>query len=240
VILDGSELPAGGFNHFTAGTHVPLRMLAEEMIRISDNSATDILIHTLGREQIETMEAHVGIRDPAANQPFLSTMEAFKLKGVGGGELGRRYLSLNETRRRNYLAGEVAKSPGSAIGALFAGGKPVMIDHIEWFASPADLVRVMTWLSKQRETRGGSEALRILAINPGPATAWVKQFAYVGYKGGSEPGVLSMTLLLRDIGGRETVISTSWNNDKSAVDELKFSGLVTRAIELLSTSSMPK
>lgn len=233
IVLDGTELPAGGFNKLPAGTKVPLRKLAEEMIRISDNSATDVMIRVLGREKIEAMQAKVGIKAPAANVPFLNTMELFKLKGVGQGALGRRYLALDTKGKRKLLAGEVAATPGSAIGALFADGKPVLIDRLEWFASPTDLARTMAWFDAHGTTKGGKEALRILAINPGVAPAVAKTFAYVGYKGGSEPGVMSMTVLVRDKSGKARVVSASSNNPAAAVDELAFAALVTRAVELL-------
>ena len=234
IILDGTELPAGGFNQMPKGSTVPLRALAEAMIKVSDNSATDVLIRTLGREKIEAMQAKVGIKAPAANVPFLTTMELFKLKGVGQGALGRRYLALDLKAKRKLLAGEVAKTPGSAIGALFADGKPVLIDRLEWFASPTDLARTMQWLDAHRTTVGGKEAMRILAINPGVAPGLAKKFAYVGYKGGSEPGVMSMTVLVRDKSDKARVVSASWNNPAAAVDELNFAALITRAVELLS------
>ena len=199
------------------------------------------MIRVLGREKIEAMQAKVGIRAPAANVPFLTTMELFKLKGVaqGAGQdaLGRRYLALDTKARRKLLAGEVATTPGSAVGALFADGKPVLIDKLEWFASPADLARTMGWLDAHRATVGGKEAMRILAINPGIAPTLAKQFAYVGYKGGSEPGVISMTVLVRDkadVGqDKARVVSASWNNPAAPVDELSFVALVSRAVELL-------
>ena len=231
--LDGAELPAGGFNQLPKGTTVPLRALAEAMIKVSDNSATDVLIRTLGREKIEAMQARVGIKAPAANVPLLTTMELFKLKGVGQAALGRRYLALDLKAKRKLLAGEVATTPGSAVGALFADGKPVLIDRLEWFASPADLARTMAWLDAHRTTAGGKEALRILAINLGPAAALAKRFAYVGYKGGSEPGVVSMTVLVRDKQDRARVVSASWNNPAAAVDEMTLAALVSRAVELL-------
>ena len=233
IPLDGTELPAGGFNQLPKGTTVPLRALAEAMIKVSDNSATDVLIRTLGRQKVEAMQAQVGIKAPAANLPFLTTMELFKLKGVAQGALGRRYLALEVEGKRKLLAGEVATTPGSAIGALFADGKPVLTDQLEWFASPADLARVMAWLDAHRTTAGGKEALRILAINPGPAAALAKRFAYVGYKGGSEPGVVSMTVLVRDKQDRARVVSASWNNPAAGVDEMTLAALVSRAVELL-------
>lgn len=232
VRLDGAELPAGIFAPLPVGAQIPLRGLAEAMIRTSDNSATDLLIHHLGRGRIEAMQARIGLRDGAANTPFLTVMEAFKLKGAQGGALGRRYLSLDQAGRRNMLAAEVAAVPGRAIGGLFADGQPVMIDTLEWFASPADLVRVMGWFRDRRNSPAGAEALRILALNPGPVSALADRFAYAGYKGGSEPGVLNMTLLLRDRQERWVALAASWNNPAAPVDEFLFADLVRRAAEL--------
>lgn len=234
VTLDETELPAGGFNHLPAGTTVPLRGLAEAMIRVSDNSAADLLIHALGRERIEAIQAQVGLHDGAANMPFLTTMEMFKLKGIDHGALGQRYLALDSAGRRALLAGAVASAKGSEIGALYADGQPMMIDRIEWFASPADLVRVMIWFDAHRQTVGGAEALRILALNPGIAMPLAERFTYVGYKGGSEPGVISMTLLLRAKDGGVKAISTSWNKEQAAVDESEFVSLINRAADLLA------
>ena len=234
ITLDGSELPAGGFNQLPAGAKIPLRKLAEEMIRISDNSATDILIRTLGRQNIEAMQDQLGWRHAAANRPFLTTLEAFKLKGVGAGALGQRYLAQDEAGRRAMLDGEVARTPASAIGGNLAGEGPKMIGALEWFASPADLVRVMGWLNAQQATHGGKEALRIMALNPGPGSAVTSQFAYVGYKGGSEPGVVSLTLLLRAKDGGAKVVSASWNNIQAPVNELTLVSLVSRAAEILA------
>lgn len=232
IPIDGSELPSGVFRDLPKGSRIPLRGLAERMIEASDNSATDILIRVLGRERIEAMQARLGVRARAFNEPFLTTLEAFKLKGVGDGVLGRRYLGLDAAGRRALLAGDVAKAPASAVGALFADGRPVMVDRIEWFASPADMARIMGWLKDQQGTPAGAEALRIMALNPGPASDLSDRLAYVGYKGGSEPGLLSMTLLLRDRRDRWRVISASWTNPNAPVDELRFSSLIRRAAEL--------
>ena len=232
VTLDGHELPGGGYTQKPAGTRVPLRELAEAMIKVSDNSATDLLLFTLGRERVEAMAAQLGWRSPL-DRPFLGTMEAFKLKGVGGGALGTRYLAANLAGKRRLLAGDVAAAPGSAIGSLFADGKPVRIDTLEWFASPRELVGTMRWF-KEHATPAGVEARRILAINAGPLAGMADTFSYIGYKGGSEPGVISMTLLLHDKAGHWTALSAGWNNPAAAVDELIFTALVRRAAQLVA------
>ena len=230
--LDGTERPAGGYNQKPAGTKVTIRELARQMISISDNSATDILLDLVGRGKVEAMQATVGFAEPARNRPFLSTMEAFKLKGVGGGALGTRYLAATVAGRRALLAGEVARTPGSAVGALFADGKPVRIDELEWFASPADLARVLDWIRRHTETGPAAEARAILAVNPGIGRDLAAKYQYVGFKGGSEPGVLNLTLLLRTRAGQWRVLTVGWNNPAAAVDQNRLLSLVNRAVEL--------
>src|SRR3546814_18399520 len=91
----------------------------------------------------------------------------FKLKGVDGGALGDQWLALDEKGRRKLLAAKVVPAPIVAIPAgLFQDNKPNRIG-IEWYASPADLARVMDWLRRHTETGPAAEARRILGLNPG-------------------------------------------------------------------------
>lgn len=231
ITLDGRELPAGGFNQLPKGTAVPIRGLTEKMISVSDNSATDLMLFALGRENVEAMQRTLGIADPARNRPFLSTMEAFKLKGAA--RFRDRWLAGDEKTRRAMLA-EVDAAPGSEVGALFADGKPVSPDRIEWFLSSLDLARTMDWLRRHSESGPGAEARRILSINPGLGAA-AKSYAYAGYKGGSEPGVINMTLLLQRKDSGWQVLTGSWENPAAAIDEGRFIGLIGRAAELAAT-----
>jgi hypothetical protein len=237
VTIGSVELPAGGFHQLAPGTKVTLKRLAEEMISVSDNSATDLLLHELGRRRVEGMLDPIGFSYADANMPFLSTLELFKLKGIDGGALGRRYLAASPIERRRMLDGEVARAPGSSIQRVYAAGRPVMIDSLEWFASPSDLTRAMSWFARHADTPAGAEALRILSINPGPAKAVRASFAYVGYKGGSEPGVISETVLLRDKVARWKVVSATWNDPAAPVDEFRFDALVARALAILATGA---
>lgn len=233
VTLDGVPLPGGGYTSKPAGTKVSLRELATQMISISDNSATDILLRTLGREKVEAMMPVLGIADPARNRPFLGTLELFKLKGVGQGALARRYLALDEAGRRALLAGEIAATPIGAIDqALFKDGKPVLIEQLEWFETPNDLVRVMDWLLRNTEGPKGADARAILSKNPGISPAAAGKWRYVGYKGGSEPGVMAMTLLLQAKNGDWYALSGSWNDPAQEVEQGRFAGLIGRAAEL--------
>lgn len=233
VTLDGQQLPGGIYAVQPKGTQVTLRELAEKMISVSDNSATDILLRTLGREKVEAMLPVVGVRDAAANRPFLSTLEAFKLKYLDGGSYGRRYAALDEAERRALLAGDLARIPLVAIPPEPEGGrKPAMIDDVEWFLTPSDLVRTMDWLRRNTEGPAGGEARAILSHNPGIGPDSAARWRWVGYKGGSEPGVMNMTLLLQAKDGAWYALTGSWNDTDRAVNEGRFAALMGRAAEL--------
>ena len=231
VTLDGGMLPGGGYTMKPKGTQVTLRELATQMISISDNSATDILLQHLGRAKVEAMMPVLGIADPARNRPFLGTLDVFRLKGVAG--LGDRYLALDEAGRRKLLEGEVAGIPPILIDATsFTRKIPNRIDTLEWFETPNDLVRVMDWLRRNTEGMAGTDARRILSTNPGVSPDVRGKWQWIGYKGGSEPGVMNMTLLLQARNGDWYVVTGSWNDMPKAVDESRFASLIGKAAEL--------
>jgi hypothetical protein len=233
VTLDGSQLPGGGYFMKPKGTQVSLRELATQMISISDNSATDVLLHALGREKVEAMLPVVGASDPARNRPFLGALELFKLKGIEYNNLGTRYLAENEAGRRRMLDGEVAGLPMLLIKpTLFKDGKPVLIEQLEWFLSPSDLVRVMDWLRRNTEGPKGADARAALSKNPGIMPMSASKWQWVGYKGGSEPGVMNMTLLLQAKNGDWYALTGSWNDPAQAVSEGRFAALIGRAADL--------
>jgi beta-lactamase class A len=234
VTLDSSPLPGGRYTANPAGTRISLRELATQMISVSDNSATDILLRHLGREKVEAMLPVVGIRDAAGrNTPFLGTLEAFKLKGVEGRALGTRWEAADIAGRRSLLAGPVAQAPISAIApTLFQDRKPIRIGTIEWFASADDLLRVLDWLRRNTEGPAGTDARAILSKNPGIGAANAGRWAWVGYKGGSEPGVVNMTLLMRAKSGGWLGLTAGWNNPKAAIDEARFIALIDKAAGL--------
>lgn len=231
VTLDGGMLPGGGYTQKPKGTQVSLRELATQMISISDNSATDILLHTLGREKVEAMMPVLGIADPARNRPFMGTLDVFRLKGVAG--LADRYLALDEAGRRKLLDGEVAGIPPILIDATsFTKKIPNRIDTLEWFESPNDLVRVMDWLRRNTEGPAGADARAVLSKNPGLAPDARGKWQWVGYKGGSEPGVMNMTYLLQAKNGDWYAITGSWNDLRKEVDQGRFAALMGKATEL--------
>jgi len=159
----------------------------------------------------------------------MTTRDMFLIKFSGDGSRARRYASLDAKQRADMLGKEVARSPLSDVD--FAD-KVVMPDKIEWFATTPDLTKAMNWLRLQADKPKLSPLLGVLGINKG-VTIDEGRWSYAGYKGGSEPGVINMTYLLRATDGDWYSISCSWMNTKESVDEARFAGIVQKALELM-------
>lgn len=103
-----------------------------------------------------------------------------------------------------------------------AGPDPKAVD-VEWFFTAYELCALMSRV----------QDLPLMAINPGVASP--AQWARVAYKGGSEPGVLSLVSGLTGHDGKEYCVVAIWNNDTS-LDETEFFGLYAALIEQLATA----
>ena len=181
------SLPSGEIQHWPAGSPVTVHTLALKMISISDNTATDHLLAMIGREEVEQRFAKFGMQDPAADMPLLRTREWFRLKS-NSAACARNFSPPTTAGRRN-VTDSMADMPDMRDEDEDWNG-PLAIDTIEWFASAADLCRVLEWLDKH----GGQMAQDIMAVNPSTAIP-ADKFPYEGYKSGSESGVLSMNWL---------------------------------------------
>ncbi len=231
VTLDGRVLPAGGYTMKPKGTKVTVRELATQMISISDNSATDILLFALGREKVEAMLPVVGVTPDPRNIPYLSTLEAFKLKWLDNGTLGDRYHALDDAGQRRMLAGEVLTADIAPLISMGPAPRlPSQIDRIEWFFTPADGVRLMDWLRRNTEDANGADARALLSKNPGIPIDKA-QYAWTGFKGGSEPGVINLTLLLQGIDGQWYAVAASWNDITQPLAEMRFVELMTALVK---------
>ncbi len=223
------SLPSGILQKWPVGSPLTLHTLAALMISQSDNTAADGMIRLLGRKNIENILPVTGHSNPGLDIPFPSTSELFKLKGERGMRHLHKYLSLNTEGRRELLNDAVSRID---LDSLTIPSEPAYIDSVEWFASAADLCRDMNWIRLNSKNEPGAEARKILSINPG-LTLSKNRWKYIGYKGGSEPGVMNMTYLLQSVKGDWYLMSAGWNNSKAPLDENKFIGLVGGAIKLI-------
>lgn len=206
-------------------TPVTLQTLATWMISVSDNAATDALMGVLGREAIEKKLAMIGHSDPDKALPMLTTVEAFALKTNPA--LRKAFQTGTEAGQRALLTQKSADLAYERINLVALGSGPVAIDSIEWFASPRDTATLLMNLRNM-----DNQTVRdILSVNKGVAPAAAAKWQYLGYKGGSEPGVISMSFLAQTKSGDYYAITGSWNNTAIAVDNTAFAALMTRLVD---------
>jgi len=215
------SLPSGMLQDQPAGTMLSVQEVAADMISISDNTAADHLLRLVGRERVESYQTTMGHSMPALNIPFPTTRELFILKIGATADERAAYIAAGAGDRRNLLDNIYDSRPlpdlATAIG--FSNGPPLDIEQIEWFATPADICRAFAALQVASEKPSGGPIATILSMNPGlaidPAT-----FSYIGFKGGSEPGVLAAGWLLRRASdGLWTVVALGFADTTKPIDQ---------------------
>jgi beta-lactamase class A len=229
---DWKSLPSGTTQNELPGTRHSLQVFAERMISISDNTAADHLLYTVGRKEVEAAVRATRHARPALDTPFLSTRELFVFKlGTPPEELDR-YLKLPEARRRDYLDRTLApKVPRIDLAAEWKTAR--RIDKLEWFASAEDLCRAMGTLWTRGQSPKAAPLFDVLAKNPGlPIDP--KIWPYIGFKGGSEPGVVNMTYLLRRDDNKWFVVVLGFNaSEGGTLDDTRIFNVAAGVIDLV-------
>jgi beta-lactamase class A len=197
------------------GTRLTVEQAAIKMISISDNTAADVLINLIGRDAVER-QVRAWTADPSLDTPFLTVRELFALKYYDYPSFADRYLRLAVNRRAAYLASKVDPLPPSAERPT---GAPRAIDSIEWFASAEDLCRAFSGLATLAAEPGLSPLGTVLSTNTGGLALSRTQWPRLWFKGGSEPGVLTLGYLARDARGQSFVVIALTEDPSRPVQE---------------------
>lgn len=235
VVPLGPDVQGSATNGWPDGLPMTLHSLATLMIDRSDNRTTDTLLHLLGRERVERFARARDALGGRYAYPLLSTIEVTALKAPAQADLRARWEAGDEGQRRRLLRDHADRLTGSGTDYGALGDGPQSIETVEWFASPRQMAGLLGWFAN----RASPTARAILSINPGISPATASRFAEVGYKGGSEPGVIAMNLMLRDNAGNWSIVTGSWNNPAAPVDERRFVELIDRAAALSASAPRP-
>ena len=234
-----SSIKVGGsgvLQNDPVGTTLTVEQAAIKMISVSDNTAADMLLALVGRSSVEAQvrnwSAHASL-----DQPFLSVAEFFVLKWHDFPTLANQYLSLSPAKRLSYLTSTVDKIPDSSITSTSV---PHDIDSIEWFAAPDDICHAFAGLTSLAREPGLSQVNTILSTNNGGIELKPATWPRIWFKGGSEPGVLTLSYLARDSSGKTYVVVMMLANPKTSIassSTLLGLGVVTGALNLLRAST---
>jgi beta-lactamase class A len=206
------SLPSGVLQTKPAGTTLTLAQYADYMISISDNTAADHLIHRLGRRAVEKELSLLGNRHQRGDRPFLTTRQLFVLKGADYPKRANDYLALPRPARAKALP----TLDAVPLSRFTMWRQPRDIDTIEWFAAPTDMCAAMSGLAARAARPGQSAVNTALTINDGGIGLDPTAYPTVWFKGGSEPGVLTLNYLARTSRGKTVVTSVMLSNPKTA------------------------
>ncbi|PXW70032.1 beta-lactamase family protein [Blastomonas natatoria] len=230
LVLSQKSHPSGISQDWPDDAPMTLQTLATLMISVSDNSATDTLIAAIGQERLAAIVRASGHARPSDMIPLLSTQAVTGLKMAANSGVRDRFLAADDAAQTLLLAeaGDVLRLKNLDL-SVYTGG-PNQIDTIEWFASPADIARLLAMLERE----GDQVTRAILRINPGIPPVNAGRWAYLGYKGGSEPGIMGMSFLAASRTGERYIVSALVNNPAAEIDQPGFVTLMARLLDQLA------
>ncbi len=204
-------VPTSTLIGWPAGTPLTIATLANFMISVSDNMATDGLIGLVGRAAIEALTPR--------NAPFLTTAEVFKLQADPAE--AKAWFAADEAGRRALLP---------QLDALPLPGVDRLAKHptgAEWFLTARELCALLDRVA-------GSPAL---TINPGLADP--RDWQAVAFKGGSDVGVLNLSTRLVAADGTVHCVVVTWNGD-GPLPEMTLAPLYRGLLRQLQTGAAPR
>ena len=213
------SLPSGELQDQPDGTRISVQDTAAKMISISDNTAANMLINLVGRPAVEAALTTTGMADPALDRPFLTTRELFILKLDQWPALADRYIAANQAGRLALLASTVDRAPLPAVEEAGAWTTPREVDRLEYFASASDVCRVYTSLATLARQPALAPIGRVLSLNDDGLQLDPAQWKTTWFKGGSEPGVLTLAFLATNRSGQSYVVTVLAENTSQPIDQ---------------------
>jgi beta-lactamase class A len=239
AVTDALKSPgSGSLQDVPAGTRVSVQQTAAKMIAMSDNTAAGMLIHLVGRSAVQAQDRQWSAH-AALNVPFLTAREALLMKILNYPDLANRYLSLAPGQRAAFLASSVDPLPfkqAQLQNLAQAWTEPRDIDTIEWFASPDDICRAFAGLQQLAAQPGLAPLGSVLSANNGGIELDPAQWRAVWYKGGSEPGVLTLGYLATNGTGQTFVVVAMLSNPAAVLSPsaaIKLLSIVQATFELV-------
>jgi beta-lactamase class A len=224
------SLPPSELQTEPDGTRISVLDSAAKMISLSDNTAADMVTGLVGRSAVETALTAAGMTSPALDRPFLTTREILVLKLEQWPTLAQRYVTASEPSRRALLASTVDRAPlpPAEAGAWIT---PRDIDRLEYFASASDLCRVYASLAAMARQPGLAPIGQVFALNDDGLQLDPARWETTWFKGGSEPGVLTLAFLATTRSGHSYVVDVLAEDKSQPIDQAKATPVILSAVK---------
>lgn len=231
------SLPSGILQDREDGATVTVQEAAELMISISDNTATDLLIDTVGQERLRSSAEQAGV-DPERVSPVQTTRELFILGWGVEQEVRDRWADAADPEERQAVLDDLPQDLSAVDVAAVT--TPVWQDGVDWLLTGDEVCSVHARLQQQAGTGAGDPVREILSVNPGGMVA--DGVTYQGFKGGSAPGVLALSYYVETGTGHgddeadapDGFVLTVQTRSDSMIDQLRASTIVEAGLQHLA------
>lgn len=236
VPLVASELAQGGtINSEPLGTQFSVFDLAQLMMGISDNTATDLLHEQVGRAVLDDAIEDSGVADPHVLQPLLGISEQFHLFYSFPLADSQSYVGGSEAFQRSFLADRI--EPLGPLGNTRPYFHTGLLTSGSWRASPNDICNTFAWLRgfDGEAARTIDFALGASVAQPDVRARWDRAW----YKGGSLASgaglhVLTHAWMLERNGEAPLVLVAMTENDSGGIDTFAVQSVLGRILRLLA------
>jgi hypothetical protein len=113
----------------------------------------------------------------------------------------------------------IDRAPLPALATAATWTTPRDIDSLEYFASANDICRAYASLADLASRPGLAQIGEVLSLNDDGLALNPAQWKTTWFKGGSEPGVLTMTYLATTRTGHSYVVTALAENPSQPIDE---------------------
>ena len=200
------NLPKGFLFRCPTGTHLTLDTLVRLMFEAQDPTATDALIHVLGRDVLEALAP--------SSQPFFTRRELFILKWPQNVALLERYRLLRTRQERLQLLNELAALPVPDLLATKRSGQ-------EHSSQPSSNLDIENFLTVRELCQLMAEVADLLVVPVQPihhtSLLALPNYRRVSCKYGRGLGLLNVTYQLEAKSGQTYCFSITWNNPAALV-----------------------
>lgn len=200
------SLPYGTISKYPQNAPITIFSLAYHMITENDNTATDLLIDYITREKLEKyISQH--ILNYALNLPFLKTIEAAKIRSDLS--IAQKYSTLSYTQKI-----EVINSLRKIDLKNLNSNSPAFTNSVGWFATPSELCKILDYLRSLNNPFVNS-----ILENNQPLDTKRGGYLWAGFKGGYEPGIITLNWLVQAKDNRYYCISITINDSKKDINK---------------------
>lgn len=229
------SIPSGELQNEPDGTRVTVLHAAQLMISISDNTATDLLIARVGRAGVEEVVRRFSSSEAQRlTLPLLTTRQLTLLKWGVDAAFGDRYVA-GDTAQRAVLLDQLPALTDEVLARVVGEDAPQHVDRIEWFSTPADMMRVYEYLADLAVDTLLAPLSRILSFGDGdPKLSWAVS---AWFKGGDEPGVFTLTFRFVDENDVASYLIVSARSTTALLDDNELDALASGATDLLGAAT---